>query len=413
MKYFDVTRLLSGALEANGQRGTATAFVILLLSSGLPASAQSFFASNVTDPAAGVDRGSTSGIRKLDAPTAFLTFDTYGSEDIGPNILGLGYVQPDMAFSGDQLDVVGVIAGPSAEDSLELRAGGIGYRFPALGTRTEGIAYLSYANIALGTEANLAFDVSGTLSIGAVGIRHTAERENDAKLTSTAEVIARRATGTAFGTQVIDEDLRLLRVSTLYQQGLPNLFQRRFAAAVTVGLDALGASETSNGQASTPGATSEYLRASFSAETSIPLSEMWVANAGIIGQWSTDSLPVSQRCGYGTNSYARGFDQTYVLGDQCIGTRVEMAYNLQAPERTDTGFLFTQVYLGVDVGRLWNNANDVVPSRTDQWSSGSLGVRTIQGDFVGEAVLTHIFDKPTGVAPQERTRFWVRAGYRF
>lgn len=250
MKYFDVTRLLSGALEANGQRGTATAFVILLLSSGLPASAQSFFASNVTDPAAGVDRGSTSGIRKLDAPTAFLTFDTYGSEDIGPNILGLGYVQPDMAFSGDQLDVVGVIAGPSAEDSLELRAGGIGYRFPALGTRTEGIAYLSYANIALGTEANLAFDVSGTLSIGAVGIRHTAERENDAKLTSTAEVIARRATGTAFGTQVIDEDLRLLRVSTLYQQGLPNLFQRRFAAAVTVGLDALGASETSNGQAS-------------------------------------------------------------------------------------------------------------------------------------------------------------------
>jgi hypothetical protein len=63
MKYFNVTRLLSGALEAYGQRGTAIAFVILLLSSGLPASAQSFFASNVTDPAAGVDRGSGIDVR--------------------------------------------------------------------------------------------------------------------------------------------------------------------------------------------------------------------------------------------------------------------------------------------------------------------------------------------------------------
>ena len=101
------------------------------------------------------------------------------------------------------------------------------------------------------------------------------------------------------------------------------------------------------------------------------------------------------------------------MGDQCIGTRIELAYNVEDPKVDTSGIRFTQAYFGVDVGRLWNNANLLSPSSSNNWSSGSLGLRTIQGDLIGEAVVTRIFNDPGGTAPQDRTRFWLRAGLRF
>ena len=400
------------SLCASGKAAVILALTTLIVASASAASAQSFFASNVTDPAAGVDRGSTSNIRKLDKPTTFLTFDTYGSEDIGPNIIWLGHVSPDVFLNEDQLDVVGVIAGPSGDDDLELQAGGVGYRAP-LSDSILGFANYTQSDVTLGGPDTIALDITGTLHVGALGLRHTSKRQDEAQLTSTVEFIGRQSSGTFLGMPNIREDLRLLRASVLYQQGLPNLFQRRFAAAVTKGLDGLGASDPGNPLASTLGATSDFLRASFSAELSLPLSEVWVANAGLVGQWSGDSLPISQRCGYGTNAYARGFDQTYVSADQCLGSRIELAYNVQQPSRDDEGIVFTQAYVGIDFGRLWNNANAFLPSRTDEWSSVSLGARTIQGDFIGEVSITHILDQPIGPAPQDETRLWVRSGIRF
>lgn len=384
----------------------------LLLAAASTANAQSFFASNVTEPAAGVDRGSTSNVSKLDDPTKFLTFDTFGSKEIGPNIMALGQISPDLLFDEDQLDVISVIAGPSVDDALELWAVGIGYRVP-IANGVLGYANFTHSDVELGSADTSALEITGTLRVGAIGLRHTKARENDAKIVSSIEFVGRQAEGTFLGMPNLDENLRLLRATVLYQQGLPNLFQRRFAAAVTKGIEGLGASEPDNPLASSPGATPDFLRASFSVEVSLPLSEMWVFNAGLVGQWSGDSLPVSQQCGYGTNAYARGFDQSYVRGDQCLGSRVELAYNVQLPKFDDTGIQFTQAYFGVDQGRFWNTENALLPSRTDDWSSASVGVRTIQGDFIGEVSLTHVFDQPTGAPPQDQTRFWVRTGIRF
>ena len=413
MKNLMFLRILSKGQSLFAMCRTGILCAAFVTSHAQTAHAQSFFASNVTDPTAGVDRGSTSGIRKLDTPTTFLTFDTFGSDDIGPTILGFGHVQPNVLTAGDQLDVAGVVAGLSETDGLELSAGGIGYRTHALGADTTAFANFNYSDVTLGSPTGLAFDIKGTLSTAAAGLRLVRQRDEMTSLTSTVEIIGRRATSTSFGAPIINEDLRLLRLSTLYQQGLPFLAQRRFAAAITKGIDGFGASAPTNPLASAPGATSDFLRASFSAEASLPLSDLWIANAGLIGQWSADSLPISQRCGYGTNAYARGFDQGYALGDQCIGTRIELAYNVEDPKVDTRGIRFTQAYFGVDVGRLWNNANLLSPSSSNNWSSGSLGLRTIQGDLIGEAVVTRIFNDPGGTAPQDRTRFWLRAGLRF
>lgn len=92
--------------------------------------AQTFFASPVTDPVVGADRGSASRIRKLDDPTGFLTFSNTGSEEAGRFVVGLGYALPNVAVPGDQFDVTAVWAGPPENGWRELLAGGAAYRFP-------------------------------------------------------------------------------------------------------------------------------------------------------------------------------------------------------------------------------------------------------------------------------------------
>jgi hemolysin activation/secretion protein len=141
---------------------------------------------------------------------------------------------------------------------------------------------------------------------------------------------------------------------------------------------------------------------------------LFTVNLGLIGQFTNDSLPISQRCGTKTNEYTRGFDQGYVNGDRCWGGRVELAYNVMPPKPMSNGGLaFTQAYFGIDGGQVEDVPNAILPGTIDNWSSASLGVRTLYGDFIFEASLTRILDKPVGVIDQKDARLWVRGTVRF
>lgn len=389
--------------------------VSLFLTSLAPSlsQAQSFFSTLVTDPTVGVDRSSASRISKLEQTTTFLTFDTYGSDDVGPAVAGIGFAKPDFAMSGDQLDVIGVLAGPSTSNGLELLSVGMGYRFLLNDSQTYGFVQANYGEFDLGTVENDALDVEGDQLNISIGVKHSLPLKNDAKLTTTFELGTRGATANLLGTRVVDEELRFIKLSTLYEQGIPLLFQKRFAFSVTKGFDKFGASAALNPTASLLGASSDFLRLAISAEASIPLSRRLLTNVGVIGQWSNDSLPVSQKCGYNTNAYSRGFDQSYVNGDKCLGARTELAYNLQLPVPGSDNITLTQGYIGVDFGWTEDNANVFLPGNTDTWSSGSVGVRMLRGNFLGEVTVSHIFDQPLGIVAQDGTRFWLRGAVRF
>lgn len=133
----------------------------------------------MTDLTVGVDRSSASRISKLDAPTTFLTLDTYGFDDIGPSIAGAGFVRPDRALEGDQLDLIGVLAGPSSNGGLALLAGGLGYRFLLDNAQTYGFVQAAYGEFDLGTSINEALDIDGeqlNISLGVKKYQAPAER---------------------------------------------------------------------------------------------------------------------------------------------------------------------------------------------------------------------------------------------
>lgn len=375
--------------------------------------AQSFFTNLGTDPSTGVDRGSASIVRKVESRTGFLTFSSLGADEIGPFIASATLAWPDLLVNDDQLDLVLVLGGLSDNGKLELAAAGLAYRQEVPGSDVTLYFNADHGDYALGSASSMALDIRGMQTNAAIGARKVRAWPDHSRLTSSLELALRDSRSTILGTTSSEERLRMLRAAIKYERGLPFMFQQRYGLSLTKGLEGLGASASVNPLASAPGVTTDFLRVAFSAEASVPLSGRFLVNAGIVGQWTNDSLPVSQRCGYGANAYARGFDQSYVNGDRCLGSRVELAYNFVLPDPRARALDLRQGFLGIDGGAIKDMANPILDGTSDRWSSVSAGFRMAKGDFIGEISVTHILDKPVGAFAQDDTRLWLQAALRF
>jgi hemolysin activation/secretion protein len=174
----------------------------------------------------------------------------------------------------------------------------------------------------------------------------------------------------------------------------------------------LGASAEDNPFASRPGATPNFVSIGANLRTSYRVFGPIMLRNGIVAQWSPDNLPFSQRCGFGTNSFSRAFDRSFVNGDSCLGARQEVAALLPA-ERLTAGLLrFGEVFVAGDGGILWNVDPIDVPER-DGWASLYSGVRAAGDGFIAELSVSRILDQPDGSIPQDETRIWFRAAARF
>lgn len=373
---------------------------------------QTFFVPPGTEPATGVDRGSTSQISRTDRPTGFATFDTYGAEAIGRPVASLSFALPGILLENDQLDLVAVLGGPSNQGRRELLAMGIGYRFD-LGNGLTAFANGDHSDFILGDEEGLALDVGGTVTNASLGLTREWRRSPMHRTRATLSLGLRQEDTTLLGAPVTDENLRFLRLAVLDEKGMPFSSARRMSLALTKGLTWLGATAANNPLASAPGADPGFVRVSGAFEASLPLSDVFVINAGVVVQWSDDSLPISQRCGYGTNTYARGFDRSFVNGDSCLGGRVELGYDFERPDPRSPRLSATQAFIGLDAGRVRDNANAFVPAADDGWSSLSTGIRVLKGNFLGEVQATRILDEPAGAFNQSGSRLWLRGAIRF
>lgn len=376
-----------------------------------PLPAQTFFGTFGTESATGVERGSTALVLPVEEPTAFLTFDSFGSREAGPAVASVGYAFPDVMFAGDQLDMVAVVAGPGREQATELAAAGVGYRFAI---SPDATAYLTASFARLTPQGPLTADagIEGYSRQVALGLRRETDPGPTVRLSQVFELRVRDAGATAFGTSFLDERIQSVFIGFRRSAGLPFGRQSRLGAAISAGRADYGVAALPGALASYPGASDLFLRLSASAEGSLPLFGPWVINAGLVGQMSDDSLPVSQKCGFGTNAYSRGFDLSEVLGDRCVAGRAELAANLSRPG-AGSG-LWVQAFAGVDGGHVRQNANDLRAATRQDWSSVNLGVRALASNWVAEISFSDVLESPASAATAEGDeRLWVRAAIRF
>ena len=374
--------------------------------------AQTFFGTMGVENAIGVERGSTALVEPVDKSTTILTLDSYGSEEVGPWVTSLTFAIPRVLGATDQWDLTGVVGGPGEERSTELRAGGFGYRVrPWDDDRTLYVS-ASYSDVRPDGDLTRDLAIEGDQRRIALGLRRDILRE-DVATTVTLEARVRDNEATSMGVPIQDERIGAVFLGVRRSSGRPLGLQTRVGAAVSAGVAEYGDSALFGQLSSTPGADNRFLRASASTEASIPLSRLLALNAGLVGQWSNGTLPLSQRCGFGTNAYSRGFDLSELLGDLCIAGRAELAANAFLPVGDEQPAWF-QIYAGVDGGHLRNNATLLAGAETVDWSSGSIGVRAIGRDWIAELSATTVFDAPqVALADAGDARLWFRAGVRF
>ncbi len=403
---------LTFSSRSNFRRTVFVAVMMWTWAAGL-AQAQLFFGDLGDGVTVGVDQGSTALLPKVSTTTRFFSFDTYGSSGIGPDITTLSIARPGLLADEDQVDAVAVVAGALETGPTEVIAAGLGYRMPLGMAGLSWFVNLDHAEVVLGGQMNRALDLRGDRSNVALGLRQTWQTATSTTLKATLEMRLRRSRGDALSRTVLAEDLRVLQASLVGESGVPFGLRTRFGASVAKGLDTLGASDRANPAASLPGASSAFLRLSLAGEVSLPVSPRMVVNAGIAGQWADRSLPLSERCGYATNAYSRGFDQTVANGDRCIAARVELARYLAMPAADRPEAPLVQGFAGLDGGRVWNLGNGILPPETQGWSSLSVGVRGLQGDAIAELAATRVLDDFRTSTTQDETRVWLRIGYRF
>jgi len=386
-------------------------FCSLLLMSR--AQAQSFFGDLGNGVTVGVDQGSAALLPTVDETTRFLTFDTYGSVEIGREIASFSVAQPGFLVLGDQFDLVTVVAGFLGSGPTEVLAFGLGYQMPLNEKGLTWFVNADHAKVVVGGAANRALDIRGDRSNLSFGVRKTWSPSADVTTRASLEVRSRRSTGQVLGFPVLDEDLRVVQLSLQHERGVPFGFRTRFGASIAKGLSGFGASGRFNPAASLPGASAQFLRLSMAMEISLPVSARLVFNAGLAGQWADRSLPLSERCGYATNAFSRGFDQTVANGDRCIASRIELARYLTLPTQDGPSGVLTQGFAGLDAGRVWNLGSATLAPATRDWSSLSVGLRALRGGSIAEIAVTRILDDFDTAIPQDEHRLWLRVATRF
>jgi hemolysin activation/secretion protein len=387
-------------------------FLALAVTTNPGAQAQSFFGTVGIENAVGVERGSTALVETVEVPTALFTLDSFGSEDVGPWVSSLTFALPGVIAPTDQFDLTAVVAGPGEVEKNELLAAGVGYRLRPWDPETTLYLTASYARVSPDGPLTRPLSLDGSRKLLGVGLRRSVETD-DAVTDYVIEFRARDSEGGSFGIPVLDERIAAVFLGVRRSTGQPFEVQTRFGAAVSAGVAEFGDSLPPGVLASVPGAAERFFRASASAEASVPLSRVFAMNAGLVGQWSNAPLTVSQRCGFGTNAYSGGFNQSEILGDICLSGRVELAANAILPSPDGTS-LWLQPFAGIDGGRFQNLATRFAGNSTDDWSSVSIGIRALGTDWISEIALTKIFRAPSiAISMSGEERLWLRGGLRF
>lgn len=384
----------------------------LALAAASGAQAQSFFGTVGVENAVGVERGSTALVERVDVPTTLFTLDSFGSDDVGPWVSSLTFALPSVVASTDQIDVTFVVAGPGEVEKDELLAAGIGYRVEAWDPDTTLYMTASYARLSPDGSLTRPLSIDGSRRLLGLGLRRTVEAD-DVVTDYVLELRGRESKGRSFGWPILDERIAAIFAGVRRSTGQPLELQTRLGAAMSAGIAEFGDSTPPSALASVPGAARQFFRTSASAEASIPLSPLFAINAGVVGQWANAPLTASQRCGFGTNAYSRGFDQSEILGDICLSGRVELAANAFLPQ-PDGSFLWVQPFAGLDGGHFRNLATRFDGNSTGNWSSASVGLRSLGTDWIAEFAWTKVIEAPAvAIATSGEERLWFRGGVRF
>jgi len=218
--------------------------------------------------------------------------------------------------------------------------------------------------------------LGNSLSLRA-GIDHPVIRSPSRTLRVGAAFTALNSSVDLLGARFSDDKVRYLSLTANYDVADTLLGDGRPAstlinAELSQGLDILGATRTGSPNLSVANGHSDFTRLYADLTRSQRIAGPFGLGFAASAQVASAPLLSAQRFGLGGSRIGRGYEPSEILGDNGIAASIEARYNLPAG---DTIFIYPQLYVFYDIGKVWNIDPAVGQPKSQSLASAGPGVR--------------------------------------
>ncbi|MCG8319987.1 MAG: hypothetical protein MI921_10830, partial [Cytophagales bacterium] len=215
------------------------------------------------------------------------------------------------------------------------------------------------------------------------------------------------------GVKATEDRLRIVRGELLFDNfdefGGANLLE----LGLYQGIDGLGSTSNGNPLASRQGGVVDFFKITAEASRKQTLPNSFELYGSIYGQWTDDVLLSIQECGYGGQTFGRGFDVSLITGDQCLLTTLELRHNTRVSGPLARWIGYAQPYGFIDYGYIWNIDPPGGTPAHDDGSSAGLGLRFGNSDLQHNVAVSTTVVTPESQPDVSDIRGWFQTTFRF
>lgn len=171
-----------------------------------------------------------------------------------------------------------------------------------------------------------------------------------------------------FGSTVISDRLRTLRLGATYQ--LQDRFkgQTRLSVGVSQGLDILDASDNSSNKRSRSNGRSDFTKVAGDLVRRQTVTDLVAVQAAVAGQWAAVPLLSYEEFAVGGEQFGRAYDFSEISGEHGVAGSVEVQFGRKSNWRWLDEY---QLYGFYDAGAVWNMVTGNSDVRSTLSSAGA------------------------------------------
>ncbi len=174
-----------------------------------------------------------------------------------------------------------------------------------------------------------------------------------------------------FGSTVISDRLRTLRLGASYQLQDQFKGQTRVSVGVSQGLDIFDASDNGAAERSRTNGKNDFTKVAGDIVRRQTITDLFAVQAAVSGQWSADPLLSYEEFAVGGEQFGRAYDFSEISGEHGVAGSVEF----QLGRKSKWSWLDEyQLYGFYDIGAVWNKVSGSSDVRSSLSSAGA-GVR--------------------------------------
>jgi len=171
-----------------------------------------------------------------------------------------------------------------------------------------------------------------------------------------------------FGSTVISDRLRTLRLGASYQVQDRFKGQTRVGVGVSQGLDIFGASDNGSTERSRSNGRNDFTKVTGDIVRRQTITELVAVQAGVSGQWAAVPLLSYEEFPVGGEQFGRAYDFSEISGEHGVAGSVE----LQVGRRSKWSWLDEYQFYGFyDIGAVWNKVSGNSDIRSSLSSAGA------------------------------------------